>query len=124
MPSPIFASHTAAATGGKPMHDDDDIYRAARDVPPFSNGTEAEAWMETWCGTCAHDSPAMVEQGEGCPLVLVALAERTPAEWVDEDPRSLTYRYRCTEYQYRDDDEDGGDGWRPVDTVTVTEGRL
>lgn len=86
---------------------------AAKDEPAFSNGTEGECWMDNWCYECANDSPEMVDRGEGCPLIMVALMQRTPAEWIEqpwgqikgrpegETAPSLSDRYHCTEFRKR-----------------------
>lgn len=67
---------------------------AARDGSPFSNGTEGEQWMARNCHRCANDTPDMVDRGEGCPLVLIALLGKTPAEWT----RTGLSSYRCAEF--------------------------
>lgn len=67
---------------------------AARPGSPFSNSTEHEIWSARWCDRCANDTPAMVDRGEGCPLVLIALLGKTPAEWTRKGLSS----YRCAEF--------------------------
>lgn len=84
-------------------------FEAARDRPAFSTGTEGETWVANWCERCVHDL------GEGCPLVLVSLMQRTPMEWLD-GPRdeqgrySMADQYHCVEYRDRDDP---GPGYEP-----------
>jgi hypothetical protein len=79
----------------------------AREGSPFSNSTEGECWMEANCYRCVHDKPAREDDpGNGCPLILVALLGRTPAEWIEDKPFSLAERYRC---MYFRDEDDGGD---------------
>lgn len=67
----------------------DDAYERAADRPAFSNGTESEAWMDRYCYSCKND------EGDGCPLVLVMVTERTPVEWKDDKPGSLGRQYTC-----------------------------
>lgn len=98
------------------MRDYDEAYAAARDRPAFSNGTEGECWMENWCARCVNDSPELVNQGKGCPLILVALMGRTPSEWLEQDSTngySLSDGYHCIEFRDRDDP---GSGREPVPT--------
>lgn len=68
----------------------DDAYERAADKPAFSNGTEFEAWMDRNCYSCANDG-----ESAGCPLVLVMMTERTPAEWKKDKPGSLGEQYTC-----------------------------
>ena len=87
----------------------DEAYAAARDEAAFSNGTEGDAWMGAWCERCVHD----IDDGPGCPLVLVAYMGRTPAEWFEQDHSegwSLTDAYHCAEFRSRDDP---GPGYEP-----------
>lgn len=89
------------------MDDYDTLYERAKDEPAFSNGTEGYGWMEHWCDRCFYDKPARDGDGtEGCPLVLVALMQRTPAEWLPGDHGSIADRYTCVMYRHEDD---GGD---------------
>lgn len=47
--------------------------------PPFSNGTEGEAWMSAWCEYCEHE--------ESCDLLLAALLPDEfpwPEAWLPE----------------------------------------
>jgi hypothetical protein len=68
----------------------DDALRRSADKPAFSNGTEADCWMENYCYRCKNDG------GAGCPLVLVVVGEnRTPAEWQPDQPGSLGRQYTC-----------------------------
>jgi hypothetical protein len=82
-----------------------DALARSRDVPAFSNGTEGETWMANWCHRCLRDAPFRnTGKGSGCPLVLVALQDRTPAEWLD-GPRdehgaySMADQYHCIEFR-------------------------
>lgn len=81
---------------------------AAEDRPAFSNGMESECWFDNWCYRCAVDAPFQRgEANEGCPLVMVALLGKTPAEWIDRDSGNLGNQFHCTEY--RPIDEGGAD---------------
>ena len=90
----------------------DEAMAAARPGRPFSNGTEGYGWMDNWCDRCVHDKGTRDGTDDrGCPLVMVALMERTPIEWID-GPRdeqgrySIEDQYHCTEFR---DENDGGD---------------
>lgn len=85
--------------------DFDDAMARSRPEPAFSNGTEGEEWMGNWCHRCLRDAPFRnTGRGHGCPLVLVALLDRTPAEWLD-GPRdehgrySMADQYHCIEFR-------------------------
>src|SRR5688500_16230419 len=47
----------------------------SKDVPAFSNGTEYHMWSANWC-----ERPCVVDKNEDCPLIMIALLGRTPAE--------------------------------------------
>jgi hypothetical protein len=66
----------------------------ATDVMPFSNSTAGELFMANWCAHCAWDQG--VVEGEGCPLVLLALLGKTPMQWKRE-PGSQSYS--CSAYK-------------------------
>ncbi|RSN26536.1 hypothetical protein DMC63_01485 [Streptomyces sp. WAC 05977] len=96
--------------------DYDEAFARSRDVPAFSNGTEGETWMANWCRRCLRDAPfrnGLVKTG--CPLVLISLMQRTPAEWLD-GPRdehgrySMADQYHCIEFRAPGD---GGGEPRP-----------
>ena len=85
----------------------DDCYERAQDKPAFSNGDEGYGWFEANCETCIHDKPARQgDDGNGCPLILVALMQRTPAEWLPGDHGSIPRRYTCVMFRHEDE---GGD---------------
>lgn len=90
-----------------------EAFAAARDERAFSNGTEGYGWMGAWCERCLHDVDA--DETGGCPLVMVALMQRTPSEWLD-GPRdehgrySIQDQYHCVEFRDRDDP---GPGYEP-----------
>lgn len=79
------------------MRSYEEYEKTARDGAAFSNGTEWEIWSFNVCmgGTnperrCVNDDFA--DDGEGCPLILLSMVGKTPAEWVGAHGR-----YRCTE---------------------------
>lgn len=85
--------------------DFEDALKRSRDRAPFANGTEGDGWMANWCDRCLRDAP--FRNGltrTGCPLILVALNQRTPAEWLD-GPRddkgrySIAHQYTCIEFR-------------------------
>lgn len=75
----------------------DEIAADATPGLPFSNGTSGEMWMDRWCYRCCNDSPEMVDRGEGCPLILVALMGSKPTEWTDAGIQD----YVCSEFHRR-----------------------
>lgn len=77
----------------------EEAHATAREGSPFSNSTDGDAWMANNCERCIND------KGDGCPLILVALIGKTPAEWIEKDPLSLD-RYTCIHFR----DEDDGPG--------------
>lgn len=96
--------------------DFDDAFKRSRDRSPFSNGTEGHDWMANWCDRCLRDAPfRTMGKGTGCPLIQVALLDRTPAEWLD-GPRdeqgrySIADQYTCIEFKAPGD---GGGEPRP-----------
>lgn len=78
----------------------DEIDAAAVDGFPFSNHTDWEIWSYNWCERCRNDSPALIDQGKGCPLILVALMGKRPTEWLDGEGPS---KYTCVEFRSEDD---------------------
>jgi hypothetical protein len=85
----------------------DEAFEHAADEPAFSNGTEGYEWMGNWCDRCVHDKPARQDDpGNGCPLILVAMMSRTPAEWIEQERFGLADRYHCV--LFRDEDDPGG----------------
>jgi hypothetical protein len=106
------------------MRNFDEAHAAAMEKPAFSNGTESEAWEENWCGRCIHDAKfRQAGVGDGCPLMLVAVLGRTPAEWIDQRPNGhrLGDTYHCTEFR---DVEDGpGDEPEP-EPIPVIDGQM
>lgn len=85
----------------------DEALKTARDNPAFSNGTEWEIWSYNWCERCTNDSPEMVDRGDGCSLIAVAMFEqKTPAEWMEQEDRSPSDRYHCISFRSEDDGPD------------------
>ncbi|MFF4417021.1 hypothetical protein ACFYY8_31255 [Streptosporangium sp. NPDC001559] len=77
---------------------------ASHDESAFSNGTEVDCWMARNCGRCIHDKPARLnDYANACPLPLIAYADRTPAEWVETNPKGLEDRYTCVYFRPEDD---------------------
>lgn len=95
------------------MRSYDEIYDGSRDEPAFSNSGDGDEWMSRWCERCTNDSPEMVDRGDGCPLILIAVVGRTPAEWFGQ-PNGSADRYHCVEFRDRDDPGEGGP--QPVPT--------
>jgi hypothetical protein len=62
----------------------------AQPTAPFSNSTDGFGWMSIWCDECAQEAD--------CPLLLVAMMNRTPAAWVLREPLGIN-KYTCIEYQ-------------------------
>ena len=94
----------------------EEAYAAAQPKPAFSNGTEGYAWMDAWCDRCVHDKGTRDGTDDaGCPLVRVALMERTPSEWLEQPWQQVTGRpegvtapvlgdtYHCVEFRPEDD---------------------
>lgn len=90
----------------------DDAMARSRPGSPFSNGTEGYAWMANWCDRCLVDAPFRSGiSPTGCPLLVVAYSERTPAEWFEqpwgqvkgrpegETAPSLGDTYHCAEFR-------------------------
>jgi hypothetical protein len=94
------------------MDDFETLFARAKDERAFSNGTEGYGWVDAHCSYCIHDQSARVGDGtEGCPLILVSLLGRTPAEWLPGDPYkpdgfSIPEQYQCVMFRHEDD---GGD---------------
>ncbi|GIH26018.1 hypothetical protein Aph01nite_43280 [Acrocarpospora phusangensis] len=91
----------------------EEAYAKALDRPAFSNGTESECWFESNCYRCVHDAP--FQRGtatEGCPLIMVAYMERTPAEWMEKNRSRLGDQYTCI--YFRDEDDPGPDEPTPI----------
>lgn len=91
------------------MRDLDAIMEDAREGSPFSNGTAGEMWMGDWCYRYKVDAAFQRDESpEGCPLLLVALLDKTPAEWTETGIQD----YHCSEFD-EDHGDDGDDGEGP-----------
>lgn len=75
----------------------DDALERAADRPAFSNGFEGDAWMENWCYRCVHE--ANPDETGACPLLTIAMAGKTPAEWTEQDRGDLGNQYLCTKFE-------------------------
>ncbi|GHA01016.1 hypothetical protein ACFOOM_12460 [Streptomyces echinoruber] len=83
----------------------DEALAAARDESTFSNSSQWEAWSAKNCNRCFWDKPA--RQGDAvneCPLILIALEGKRPAEWLTEtEQQEIHADYTCTEFRGEDD---------------------
>lgn len=97
-------------------NDLDRLYDEARPEAPFSNGSQGYGWMHNWCDRCIHDKAARQgNEGQGCPLVLVALMGRTPVQWLAQTEEAWVYGdFHCIEFR----DEDDGPGPEPTPVPT------
>lgn len=100
--------------------DYDRLYAESRDRPAFANGTEGYGWVAANCDRCVHDKPARQgDEANGCPLVLITLLGRTPAQFLD-GPRDenglygIADQYHCIEF--RSEDDGPGPEPRPIPT--------
>lgn len=77
----------------------DASWDSSREGSPFSNNTEYEVWEVNWCDRCLRDAPYRRDiSPTGCPLLVIALLGRTPAEWMEQPPDSPD-RYHCIEFK-------------------------
>jgi hypothetical protein len=75
------------------MRTHEEAMAAATDGTPFSNSTQWELWADRHCFGCKVDTD------ESCPLVLVALSGKTPAEWTaPTEQQRLQSDYDCAEF--------------------------
>lgn len=98
-----------------------DAYDRAKDEPAFSNSTEWEIWSARNCEECAHDGMGIGADQPQCPLILVALCGRTPAEWTDKAPPLGAYT--CAHFTQRPDDPEPAPR-RPAGPPGPTPGQL
>lgn len=90
----------------------DALFEEAAEGAPFANADEGYPWLWANCDTCVHDKPAREGRDEdGCPLILIALVGKRPAQWLDgpRTPEGLFARatqYRCVERRTEDDGPD------------------
>lgn len=89
------------------MDDFNTAYANARDEHAFSNSTDWEIWSYNNCeNDCFHDAP--YQRGEtnvGCPLILVAMLDRTPREWIPGPDQHCGDKYTCAYYRHEGDDD-------------------
>lgn len=93
----------------------DEALAAARDESTFSNSSQWEVWSAKNCDRCIHDKPARQEDAaNGCPLILVALMDKRPAEWLTQTEEDEVFaNYTCTEFR---EESDPGPEPRPIPT--------
>jgi hypothetical protein len=72
------------------MRSDHEVWGDAARVMPFSNADEGYLWMEKWCSNCDNEMD--------CPVIVVGVAGRTPAEWLRQRDTGPEDQYRCTEF--------------------------
>ncbi|OPC84176.1 hypothetical protein B4N89_27515 [Embleya scabrispora] len=108
------------------MPDDYDALEAqAVDEPAFSNSDEGYAWIDANCAICVHELPPRERRdGDGCPLILIALLGKRPRQWSDgprtpEGRYAMATQYVCSEQR----DEPAADELRPV-PVMAGQGEL
>lgn len=67
---------------------------------PFSNYELGAAWTGAWCDNCTRDQAYRAGTSDtGCPLLLIAFCNMTPAEWLRvPNPETAADAYRCTEF--------------------------
>jgi hypothetical protein len=53
--------------------------------------------MANWCDRCVHEADP--DTNGGCPLLLVSMLGKTPAQWTEVDRRSLGSQYTCSEFE-------------------------
>lgn len=99
------------------MRDLDAIRADATNRSPFSNGTAGEMWMGEWCYRCKRDAAFQAgDSDQGCPLLLVALTQKTPKEWAETGLQD----YHCSEFKPL-----GGDGGDPEpEPIPVVDGQV
>ena len=85
----------------------DEAFAAARDEGTFSNSSQWESWSAKNCDLCVHDKPARQgDEGNGCPLILLALVGKRPAEWLTQTEEQEVFAdYTCTEFRGEDDSD-------------------
>lgn len=88
----------------------------ARDESTFSNSSQWEIWSAKNCDRCFWDKPARQgDEANGCPLILIALEDKRPAEWLAEtEQQQIHADYTCTEFR---DEDDPDTEPRPVPTA-------
>ena len=87
-----------------------DAYERALNKPAFSNNDMWEYFAERQCYRCVNDGVGIGEDQPQCPLILVALLDRTPVEWTDQNPPLGDFL--CI--YFRDRDDPGGREPQPI----------
>ncbi|MFE3202174.1 hypothetical protein [Embleya sp. NPDC059237] len=102
--------------------DYDTLEVEAVDVPTFSNADEGYAWIDANCATCVHEQPTREgRDGDGCPLILIALIGKRPRQWAD-GPRTPEGLYaRATQYVCSEQRSERADELRPVPVMAGQE---
>ena len=72
-----------------------------------ANGTEGEAFIARWCGSCERDRAFREDRGDSCPIVAATLIfeigdAEYPAAWVQDAQGP-----RCTAYEPTPDQGEG-----------------
>jgi hypothetical protein len=76
-----------------------DILARSREGAPFSNNDQGDAWMGRNCDRCLRDAPFRNGiNATGCPILLVAMCDRTPAEWRQQRAGDRS-TYVCVEFR-------------------------
>jgi hypothetical protein len=94
----------------------EEAFEAAADERAFANGTEGYGWMDAWCARCLREAPLRsgLKGARGCPLILVAMMDRRPMEWLPQRDENGLYsiadQYHCIEFR---DNNGGGGGYEP-----------
>jgi hypothetical protein len=93
----------------------DEAVKDARDETTFSNSSQWDIWSAKNCDRCFWDKPARQEDpAKGCPLILIALDGKRPAEWLLQSEEAAIHAdYTCTEFRHEDD---GDPEPRPIPT--------
>lgn len=72
-----------------------EVTAAAVAGAPFSSSDDGYAWMSVFCDRCLRDAPFRNGINDtGCPILLVAMTGRTPAQW-----RGERNGYQCAEFR-------------------------
>lgn len=103
------------------MRTHEQIFDDSTEGSPFSNGESGERWMSGWCYRCRHDAPFQRDESpEGCPIILVALMQRTPKEWTEQGLQD----YACSEFVPDDEGDADPDPLGPPPPVAEMDGQI
>ncbi|MET7477958.1 hypothetical protein ABZT17_26825 [Streptomyces sp. NPDC005648] len=83
----------------------DEAIKDARSEGTFSNSSQWDVWSAKNCDRCVHDKPARQnDEANGCPLILIALEGKRPAEWLTQtEEQEIHADYTCTEFRDEND---------------------